>query len=103
MAQNNKTIKYVIYAIPSKRPLRQGTCQRNQFNLVVQSLDHGKERAKILNDASVELDLTPYDLFLGSPRLKVNNPLGMAMLNTSLQGKTAADAITSIDDLDTET
>lgn len=102
MSNQDITIRYVVYAIPSKRPLRQGTCTRKEFPGVVRSLDKGKERAKIVKNTDVELDLTPYDLWLGSNPPLVGDDMAKANLAFALMGKTIADAITSVDDIDTE-
>ncbi len=97
-----ETIRYVIYEILSKRPISQGTCQRRDFPLVVQNLPHGQDghRAKILNSNDV-LDLTPYDVLL-DPDYEIVGELAWMASMASMEGKTVDDAITDINDMDTE-
>lgn len=98
-----ETIRYVIYDIATKRPISQGTCQRRDFNIVVQGLPHGQggDGAKILtNDA--KLDLEPYDILL-DPNVPDETGMFAHMRGgAAAYGKTVDDAITSIDDIDTE-
>lgn len=102
MTEQFKTIRYVIYEIQSRRPISQGTCQRRDFPLVVQGLPHGPDgcRAKIMNDRDKVLDLTPYDRVFNDPTL-LEGAHGY-LAGSLRQGHTAADEITSVDDLDTE-
>ena len=98
-----ETIRYVIYDILTKRPTSQGTCQRRDFPLVVQSLPHGQggDRAKIMNSNDY-IDLEPYDQIL-DPNRPVEGGLNAYRAGTAAaMGKTVDDAITDIDDLDTE-
>lgn len=103
MSGQFETIRYVVYEIQGKRPIYQGTCQRRDFTLVVQGLPHGQNghAAKIMNNRDVILDLTPYDKLFGSPSLLVGPDA--YRIGSAMQGHTAADAILSVDDLDTET
>jgi len=98
-----ETIRYVIYDIATKRPISQGTCQRRDFHLVVQNLPHGPSghRAKILNSHE-ELDLTPYDELLDPNRPEDTGEFAFQIGVPEDSGKTVDDAITDIDDLDTE-
>lgn len=96
-------IRYVIYDIATKRPISQGTCLRKDFPLVVQNLPHGQggDRAKIMN-SNDRLDLTPYDLLLDPNAPTISGLFGFEASTGTMDGKTVDDAITDIDDLDTE-
>ncbi len=99
----NVTVRFVIYDIATKRPISQGVCLRKDFNLVVQGLPHGigGDRAKIMNSNDV-LDLTPYDELL-DPNAPVQTGINAYRAGMAVAaGKTVNDAITSVDDLDTE-
>jgi len=93
------SIRYVVYNIATKRPIWQGTCQRRDFPLVVQNLPHGQggDRAKIMN-SNEEIDLNPYDRIFDADNPETGPRSGLA----AGYGKTIDDAITDIDDLDTE-
>jgi len=98
-----ETIRYVIYDIGTKRPLSQGTCARRDFPLVVQSLPHGVggQRAKIMNSNDY-VDIEPYDQILDPNRPADTGINAHRAGKAAAMGKTVDDAITSIDDLDTE-
>ena len=101
MADQSETIRYVIYEIIGSRPVTQGTCQRKDFHLVAKELPHGQDgyRAKIMNDRSVVLDLTPYDLLFDDPLPDGEAGRFAAMARV---GHSSTDGVTTVDDLDTE-
>lgn len=96
-------VRYVVYDIATKRPVSQGLCARRDFNLVVQSLPHGQggDRAKILN-SNDRLDLEPYDDLLDPNRTPDTGEFAYRAGMAAAAGKTVNDAITDVDDLDTE-
>ena len=98
-----ETIRYVIYDIATKRPTSQGVCQRRDFHLIVQSLPHGQggHRAKIMNKNEV-LDLEPYDILLDPNTPAQTGEFAYRTGYAVAAGKTVDDAITDINDLDTE-
>jgi hypothetical protein len=106
MASQNQdtTVRFVVYDIATKRPVSQGLCLRRDFPLVVQNLPHGQggDRAKIMNSNDV-LDLTPYDVLLDPNEPEIVGELAWQASGAAMMGKTVDDAITDIDDLDTET
>jgi len=98
-----ETIRYVVYDIATKMPISQGTCQRRDFHLVQQNLPRGQggDRAKILTHND-ELDLTRYDVLL-DPNTDHGSGINAHRAGWAAgMGKTVDDAITDIDDLDTE-
>jgi hypothetical protein len=95
-----ETVRYVIFDEITKRPISQGTCQRRDFPLVCDNLPAG-QCSKILVSQD-HVDLEPYDVLL-DPEAEAPDGLMAYLAGVPVaDGKTVDDAVTTIDDLDTE-
>lgn len=98
------TVRYVHYCIKSFRPKAQGTCQRRDFAETRAVSPDGMDSAIVLQDDP--LDLIPYDHVFGVCEHAVDGicpdvGLGAAAI-AAANGKTAADAILTIEELPLE-